>query len=290
MRRRVVIWSTAAIAAVALVLFVVPWFVPWTPLNCRHEEVDIRSGRLRFSRYLLFCKVAERIEDSALTRALPADAIGPGAPVWHRVNTYSPGVHYSPHYIFHGAIAQIEILTEIWALAKQNGFLEEVKQRTARDVLALWQYAGNDSLAREYIGALEELRDKSKRQQILAALPTLRNPLVEANGSEVVNTVFFPNAQAMERVRGFLSPSGEFIRHGVWERWWPDGTRESYGHFENGEHHGRRFEWNRDGKLIVIEAFDRGQLSEYACENLEQHSDYRVAQELVAEDRRKARP
>jgi len=61
-----------------------------------------------------------------------------------------------------------------------------------------------------------------------------------------------------------------------------NGKRRSYGHFRNGKHHGRRFEWDSDGKLIVIEAFTNGTLTEYVSEHLDSHPDYKAARELEA--------
>jgi hypothetical protein len=282
MIRHLVIWTTIAIAVLAALLFVVPLFFPWSPINCRYQDVDIMTGRLRFTQYLLFCKVSERIEDSPLSKALPPDMVATAKPDWQRVNTFSPGVHHSPHYIFHGAIGQIRMLGGIWEISKQYGLTDDLKQKTALHVLALWQHSGSYPLADDYINGLHDLTEESKRQNILKALPKLQMPLVETNGSQVTRTMFFPNGQAMDRIHGYLDPLGHFIRHGVWERWWPDGTRLLYGHFEDGEHHGRRFEWDRDGKLIVIEAFNRGQLSEYVSDNLEQHPDYKIAQQLLS--------
>jgi len=124
----------------------------------------------------------------------------------------------------------------------------------------------------------------SKRRQILNALPTPQIPKVETNGTQIVRTVFFPNGQAMDRIQGYADPSGRFIRQGVWECWEPGGTRTLYGHFEEDEHHGRRFEWDCDGKLIAIAAYDRGELCEYESENLEHHPDFGAAQRLLTGD------
>jgi hypothetical protein len=212
--------------------------------------------------------------------------IGSATPEWHRVNTFSPGVRHSPHYIFHSAIHQIHTLAGIWEISEMYGLTEKLRKQTALHVLALWQHSGNDSLAGDYIQGLYELMEEGKRQQILSALPTLKMPVVQTNDSEIIRTVFFPNGQPMDRIHGHLDSSGDFIRHGVWERWWPDGILSLYGHFDEDDHHGRRFEWDRDGKLIVIRAFNRGQLSEYVSDNLEQHPEYEVAQQKHARYRR----
>ena len=66
-----VLGCAAAIAVIlAILCFVVPIFVPWSPLNCRYEEVDINSGRLRFTRYLLYCRVSERCDRHVILAAV----------------------------------------------------------------------------------------------------------------------------------------------------------------------------------------------------------------------------
>ena len=290
MSRRPIVWAIVAVVALAVLLLVFPIFAPWTPLNCQHQDVDIMTGRLRFTRYLLFRKVSERVEDSSLSKVLPADMVTAAGPQWRRVNTFSPGFSSSPHYAFHGAINQICTLSDIWERSEVYGFPDDMKQRTALHILALWQHSEDDYLARDYILCLlYDLIDESKRKQILKALPTLEMPLVETNGSQVIRTVFYPNGEAMDRIHGFANAHGDFIRHGVWEQWRSDGTRTAYGYFENGERHGRTFVWDQDGKLIRIEGFNRGQLCEYEHDDLEQHPDYEIAQELLAPDRSKPR-
>lgn len=281
MKRRITKWTIVLALAVCIGHLAMSIFFPWSPLNCRHQDVDITTGRLRFTRYLLFCKVSERIEPSTLSQALPPDVVAAATPEWHRVNTFSPGVHHSPHYIFHSAIYQIHILDDIWKMPEFYDLPEELRKQTALHVLALWQHSGNDSLADDYIRGLNDLMEEDKRQKILSVLPTLTMPRIETNGTEVTRTVFFPNGQSMDRIHGYVDSTGKFVRHGVWEQWRQDGKRSRYGHFEQGYHHGRRFEWDRDGKLIVIEAFNRGQLSEYKSDNLEQHPDFEAAQLLA---------
>src|SRR5436309_1304498 len=78
-------------------------FLTWSPLNCRYEDIDINTGRIRHQRLLLGICISERIEDSSISRELQLG----GAPAdWRRANTFSPLVGYSPHYIFHSAVSQ----------------------------------------------------------------------------------------------------------------------------------------------------------------------------------------
>jgi hypothetical protein len=50
-------------------------FFPWSPLNCWHYDVDINSGRMRYTRFFLFGQVAQRVEESSLSAALRSDDI-----------------------------------------------------------------------------------------------------------------------------------------------------------------------------------------------------------------------
>jgi len=221
--KRLIISSILVVVAIIVLRFVVAMFWPWTEFDCRHEEVDITTGRIRLTRYLLYRKVSERVEESALSKVLSADMVATAKPEWHKVYTFSPGPQISPHYIFHSAIYQIRDLAWIW---EWYDLPEELRKQTARHVLALWQYSGSDWLAGQYVCGLYDLNEPDKREQILSALPTLQMPLVETNGDEVTRTVFFPNGQPLDRTHGYMSPSGEFIRRGVWEYWRPDGTKE----------------------------------------------------------------
>lgn len=284
--RSVTMWAIASLIA----FFALSFLLPWTPLNCQHQDVDIRTGRIRYTRYLLFCKISERIEDSPISRVLPAEMVAITTPEWHRVNTFSPGVFNSPHYSFHGAVSEIYSLESLWQVSQvyDFSFPEELKTQTARHLLALWQHAGDYFLAKKYIQCLSDLYDDPKRPALLKSLQTLQMPLIETNGNEIVRTVFFPNGKAMDRVHGHVNLSGKFIRHGIWERWQSDGTLSLYAHFENDELHDRRFHWNEDGSLNSIDAFDHGELSEYKSTNLEQDPDYGLAQQLMVRDKDKA--
>ena len=114
---------------------------------CRYEDVDINSGRVQYTRYLLYCKISEKVEDSLLTKTL-----GPFEeniqPNWQRVNTFSPGVGHSPHYIYHGAFSQIHLVEKLWEMFT---FSEEAKRHMAQTVLDKWQADGNDWGVKMYL-------------------------------------------------------------------------------------------------------------------------------------------
>jgi len=279
--RRVVKWGLISLLVAVAFMFVagfgVPLFFPWTEWNCEHQEVDLRTARLRYVKYFMLLKLSDRVVDSAITRVLPPERLVGVVPEWRRVNTFSPGVRNSPHYIFHSAFSQIHHLQLIWEMAELPA---EVRRKTALHVLALWQHGSRDDLADRYIGGLRDLMDESKRGPLIESILRLEMPEVRTEGGVVTHTVFYPSGQPMDRVQGRVDAPGHFVRDGIWESWHPDGKREVYGHYQNGLHHGRRFEWNRDGKLSSIIGFTHDELTEYETENLERHPDYKVAEQL----------
>ncbi len=146
-------WLVILIFAV-LIGFIVtyPLIFAWSPLCCRCQEVDIKSGRIRYTRYLFYCKISEKIEDTILTEEL-GEFAEDVQPDWHRVNTFSPGVRHSPHYVYHGAIGQINKIAMTWQLFP---FSDEAKRQVARTILSKWQADGN------YFGVDDYIADVSR--------------------------------------------------------------------------------------------------------------------------------
>lgn len=135
-KRRV--WVTLSIIVSALtVLLLFSGLFQWSPLNCWHEEVDINTGRIRHTRYLLFCRIGDRMEDTWLSRLANKPN---NTPDWRRVNTYSPGLHHSPHYQYHGAIHQIKVLEQADAVVP---FDPSARRKVADTLLTLWQTTGS---------------------------------------------------------------------------------------------------------------------------------------------------
>lgn len=145
-------WLRVAVATVILggvALLVASSLFPWTRLNCLHQDVDVRSGRLRDTRYLFYCRVSEQVRDSGISLALGPEAGVAGTADWRRVITLSPPfTRHSPHYVFHSASAQIHSIEGAWQVAP---FSSEAKREIARTLLLLWQRTGNDSGADEYV-------------------------------------------------------------------------------------------------------------------------------------------
>jgi hypothetical protein len=145
----------SALAAPILLLIASEFgFFPWSGINCTTEEVDIYSGRIRHSRFLLFIPIERRAEDSALTKALLPEDTASVTTEWHRALTFSPGLRNSPHHIFHSAIHQIHELESAWRLAE---FTPSARRTSAKRVLQLWQQSGSDNGPRDYLRAVMEL-------------------------------------------------------------------------------------------------------------------------------------
>lgn len=131
----------------------------WPKLGSEFDDVDINTGRIRRTHYLLYCKVRERIEDSILTRTISQFPDGV-EPAWQRAYTLpimgrNP---YHPPYLL--AISQIRQVELSWQLCS---FSDEAKKHMARAVLDKWQSDGKASGVEEYIHHVWDMaREKTK--------------------------------------------------------------------------------------------------------------------------------
>ena len=127
-------------------LLLVSGLFQWSPLNCWHEDIDIKTGRIQHTRYLLFCQIGKRTEETWLSQSVP-DRLKT-APDWHRVHTFSPGVAHSRHYRFHNAINQIKTLE---MLSNHVTYDLAAKQAIANKVLELWNSSDSDREAEDFV-------------------------------------------------------------------------------------------------------------------------------------------
>lgn len=109
------------VAVLLLAPLVVPIFVPWSGINCQHQDINIKTGQASYSRSLWFVMISERIKDTPLSRALQGETVDvANINAWHRVNTFSPGIRHLPHYKFHSALyqaRQMEMTTSMLELS-----------------------------------------------------------------------------------------------------------------------------------------------------------------------------
>lgn len=141
------------LAVLGLAPVVVPFFSPWSAINCRYQDINIRTGQTRSGRMLWFFSVSEKVEDTFLSEVLAGEAVvvTPREP-WRRVNTLPcRGGGWSPHHNFHGALAQIIRLEDVAAM---GDYTIERQREVARGLLAAWQTSGRDSGGDTYIRSL----------------------------------------------------------------------------------------------------------------------------------------
>jgi hypothetical protein len=146
-RRLWVILSVAAIGAAGVGLLSFP--PTSTFIFHRQQDINIKTGQARYSRYILTVKVSEVLEDTPFSVALGGQTIDV-APIqaWHPVNTFPIGWHHSLHYVFHGALSQgtkMTLMSEVYHLTPAQ------RTEMAREVLTRWQTTGGDSAAEKYL-------------------------------------------------------------------------------------------------------------------------------------------
>ena len=137
-----------AVASFLLAPWIVPFFVPWSGVNCRRSEINIKTGQARYSRSLWFVTISQRLTDTRLSLALQGETVDVAdIEAWHRVSTTSPGVSHSPHYRFHGALHQSHML---------ELFPPQQQPEIAKATLTAWQASGDDSQAGSMLQELDK--------------------------------------------------------------------------------------------------------------------------------------
>ena len=160
-RLRVVLGVVLAVLILAPIL--VPFSIPWTQINCRHQDINIKTGQARYSRYLWFAKISEEIKDTPISVALGGKVIDVAdIQAWHRVNTFSPGLGHSPHYGYHGAFAQANLFEKVVVLVELG---PEEKREIAENILKLWQEGRGYFPVEDYLQTVFEERRKLSEQK-----------------------------------------------------------------------------------------------------------------------------
>jgi len=153
-KRKTIIAIILLTTALLLSPLIVPVLVPWSGINCRYQEVNIKTGQVRYSRLLWFTKISEQVEDTPLSLTLQGEVVDVNnIAAWHRVNTFSPGLRHSPHHTFHGAFGQtasLEVILEI------HNASELQRRDAAKGLLSKWQESGNYHAAEDYLNELDK--------------------------------------------------------------------------------------------------------------------------------------
>ena len=166
---------TMLLAAWAVYLVVLPLFA-WSQLWCTNVYFDANSGQVKQERYLFYMKAGETIKDTDFSRLYLKHMGQPRARDWKLDCTLSPGVHNSPHYIYHGAMSDARMFAKWLAVGK---FTDEAKAEAARDFLSLYKDPKRwEKATFEYANAIFELAlqsDDSGKEVTVAALPAIED-------------------------------------------------------------------------------------------------------------------
>jgi len=137
-------------------------FSPWSDRCVRHEEINIKTGQARIT----LCsnvgnKSSETIEETALSRLIHGEVDAAPVEGWHPVNSFSRSGRYSPHYQFHAALHQVQLVERLLELVDWD---KTRKRKVAERVLTLWQEEGDDQTAEEFLqGLLLEAMEEADR-------------------------------------------------------------------------------------------------------------------------------
>jgi hypothetical protein len=120
----------------------------WPKLCCRYADINIKTGQVRYVRYLGLVKLSDEVADTAISLALEGRTIDVvEIEPWHPVYRLSPGVR-SPCYRYVSALGQarqIELIDELIELSPER------RRRIAEQVLKLWQTEGDCSSVSAYL-------------------------------------------------------------------------------------------------------------------------------------------
>jgi hypothetical protein len=129
--------SVVFVAGVLVGTFVVPYLDPGSKMNCRVEEINIRTGQARYTRYLWHVRISQRVEDTPLSLALGGED-GNLLPYG-----YDPGHSSSDHLAFlltmrtsPPNIARGDLkLGEAWQLVTSTSFAHQIRHAVGEALL-----------------------------------------------------------------------------------------------------------------------------------------------------------
>jgi len=149
MTKKRAIWA-AVLVGIPLAAIGVYYFSGWSRVNCWTREIDINTGQTRYTRYWFWIVTKQEISPTWMSELLnvPDENTTPN---WHPVVTLSPGRGHSPHYLFHGAIADLNTAQKIFELYDVP---RDRRLALAQAVRDSWKRTGRDSEAGELITQL----------------------------------------------------------------------------------------------------------------------------------------
>jgi hypothetical protein len=158
-KRRALIRIYIGIALLAAILIVWDQF-PW--LIREHDiDVDLQTGRIRETRYVLCIPIKKQIIETPLSLALPANERDAARPDWQRALTFHGTSGICVGGQSEKAPTQIHTLGILWQL---NSYAPEAREKMARTVLRIWQRGDYHDVSK-YLDSVDALAEKvaSKR-------------------------------------------------------------------------------------------------------------------------------
>jgi len=143
-RRRLRPWLAAGLLFL-LVLGLVGWLGAGT-----ERELDLRTGRTRTVRHLAWLPVGQRVEPTALSRALAPEDLRGAEPLWRALQ---------------GAEHEMDLVELTW---KCGRFSPEARRLVAKDVLALWEEGGSVQASRPFMKRIEDLIESAAGRELTA--------------------------------------------------------------------------------------------------------------------------
>jgi hypothetical protein len=199
--------ASAALAAITGILFFsIYWCSGWSQINCWTREINIQTGHQRYTRYWFWCVTEQRVEPTwiseTLTTPVPSSTVNPG---WHLVATLSPGTGHSPHYVFHGALGDLQSIEQLVTLVPAE---KDAQRSLASSILWLWQAFDDDSEAGSYISDVSSAALKVDQLR-LSEVPKLNDWLIARRTNLTAADLGSPYAEKLDAVIARLTaPQG----------------------------------------------------------------------------------
>lgn len=123
----------------------------------RTKQLDLISGRIRQTKYILHVPLIRRIEDTAVSKMLSTSNRLASGERWV-LNTDEEFFLYGKwgytSYRYSGVIEDTKTLAQFWRL---GGFSEAARQKTAHQLLLAMQLGGSSSASHLYMVRLQDI-------------------------------------------------------------------------------------------------------------------------------------
>lgn len=168
-RRLVLVLLSIAGAILACTLPFGPTGISRTRL---HEEVDLTSGRLRRTDYVLFFRTRQRVQETPLPLSNPNPPAPATTPNWYLSRALADGHSILPHWGHRSPVGQVRALDVLFYFPTLT---TDARQQVAATVLSLWQSPDGFRKADDYIKSIEAVAvpamDDPSRRLTAADLP-----------------------------------------------------------------------------------------------------------------------